>query len=233
MITFGWRKCSVVPSSVLTEVAGVWTSCFLLLLGLWSLPWTFLIFWPISDSQFLACGQQFSFPVCFGEAWLRLDGWRAVCGGESWAEQQTLGTLRLLLATGWSSVTQSHCSSQSGEPSLVSSLRLARRSPVDVPLTGLWGIRTRRDGGVIWPGDPCVGDNHCLMEHGVLWRTTGLWEGLCDVVLEGRGRAAPLGAQAASWGEVRPPKLSDLWLLAGVDSTLTKGPKNSKNKRKT
>ena len=45
-----------------------------------------------------------------------------------------------------------------------------------------------------------------------------------EVVLEGRGRAAPLGAQAASWGDARPPRLSVLWFLAGVVSALIEGP---------
>lgn len=44
------------------------------------------------------------------------------------------------------------------------------------------------------------------------------------MVLEGRGRAAPLGAQTASWGDARPPRLSVLWVLAGVVSALIEGP---------
>lgn len=106
------------------------------------------------------------------------------------------------MAAGESSVTQSHCSVPSqfeDEPSPVSSLRLARRS---VLLTELWGdwLSTR------WAGEPAcsevllLGDNHCLIVGGVLWRTAAVLES-CErlgvVVLEERGRAAPLGAQAA------------------------------------
>lgn len=72
-----------------------------------------------------------------------------------------------------------------------------------------------------------LGDNHCLIEGGVLWRTAAIvefGEQLDKVVLEGRGRAAPLGAQAPGWGEVMPPRLSLLWILAGVVSVEMEGP---------
>lgn len=113
--------------------------------------------------------------------------------------------VRLLLAAGESSVTQSHCSVPSqfeDEPSPVSSLRLARRSVGGVLLAELWGdwLSTR------WAGEPAcsevllLGDNHCLIVGGVLCRTAAVLES-CErlgvVVLEERGRAAPLGAQAA------------------------------------
>lgn len=76
-------------------------------------------------------------------------------------------------------------------------------------------------------GDPWLRDNHCLIEDGVLWRAAAAlasldWIG--EVVLEGRGRAAPLGAQEASRGEVRAPRLSVVWALAGVVSALAEGP---------
>lgn len=130
-------------------------------------------------------------------------------------------------------MTQSHCpapSQPSDAPSLVSSLRLTRRSEGGVVLVGLWGRgpSTLRNVGLTRSAvEPGMWANHCLMEGEVLGQR-GLalppfaWKG--EVVLEGSGRAAPLGAQAASWGEARDLRFSFLGLLAGVLSVWLKDP---------
>lgn len=229
-------KTSAADIWVLTGEAGALPSCFLEELGLLGapgLPWPFLIFWPIADNQSCSLGEQFSLPVCLDEASTLSSAWQSVCGRLPWAGQQTPDRPRLLLAAGWSSVTQPHCSAPSqpaDAPSPVSSLRLARRSVGEGPLAGLWGngLSTLRPRGLTWPGEPRLGeDNHCWIEDGDLRRTAAAvvsCEGTGEVVLEGRGNAAPLGAQAASWGDAKPPRLSVLWILAGVVSALIEGP---------
>lgn len=204
------------------------------LLGVLGLPWPFLIFWPITDNQSLALGEQFSLPVCLDEAGLSSLAEHSVCGWLSWAWQQIPESGLLLLAAGYSSVTQSHSSAPSQlavSPLPVSSLRLARRSVGVVLPARLWGqgLNTRHSGGPTWPGDPWLGDSHCLIDGVLRWTETASvsWEEMGEGVLEGRGRAAPLGAQAASWGDARLPRLSRLsvlWVLAGVVSTLIKAP---------
>lgn len=231
------RENVTAPPHMLTGEAGILPSCFFELMGLLGvpgLPWPFLIFWPITDNQSLALGEQFSLPVCLDDVCLSSSAEQSVCGWLSWAWQQIPESGRLLLAAGYSSVTQSHSSAPlqlAVSPSPVSSLRLARRSVGFGLPARLWGrgLNTRHSGGPTGPGDPWLGDSHCLMD-GVLWWTEAAsvsWEEMGEGVLEGRGRAAPLGAQAASWGDARLPRLSGLsvlWVLAGVVSTLIKGP---------
>lgn len=218
-------------ASVLTGEFGILPSCFLEELGLlWvqGLPWLFS-FWPITDNQSFMLGDKFSLPLWLLEASLS-SMLQSVCTWLAWEVEQMPDRPRLFFVTGCISATQSHFSSQSADgPSLVSSLRLTRRSFGDVLLTTLWeqGLSTLLGWGFFWSGEPWLGTSHCLIVDGVLWQTEAVltpWDKIGEVVLEGRGRAAPLGAQEASRGEVRAPRLSVLWALAGVVSTRMEGP---------
>lgn len=46
-------------------------------------------------------------------------------------------------------------------------------------------------------------------------------------VFDGRGRSAPVGAQAAGWGEARIADLADMGLLAGVTATGLRTPEKT------
>lgn len=48
------------------------------------------------------------------------------------------------------------------------------------------------------------------------------------MVLEGSGRAALLGAQAASCGEERPPRLGVFWVFTGDVAALAEGTEQGK-----
>lgn len=145
--------------------------------------------------------------------------------------------IRPLFAVGFNSETQAQALSplqQQASPSaVVSRRRLARRSGGEgAPCRscGLWGhgLRTFRSGGVSWSaGDPGVRESHWRMEapeEGVFRGGVKALSPSGPGVLEGRGRSAPLGAQAAGWGEDRGPRLSVRGLLAGVSSHLLTQP---------
>lgn len=114
-----------------------------------------------------------------------------------------------------------------GAPSPVSSLRLARRSVGEGLQPAVWGhgLSTWRGGGLAG-----LGVSHCLINVGVVsFGAEASREGRGEVVvLDGSGRAAPLGAQAAGCGEQGPPRLSDLLTLAGVVSARNRAATNKK-----
>lgn len=66
-------------------------------------------------------------------------------------------------------------------------------------------------------GDVLLRLIHCWRDEGIL----GLLSlaGGAEVVFDGRGKAAPVGAQVAGWGEARETDLADPGFLAGVSST--------------
>lgn len=117
-----------------------------------------------------------------------------------------------------------------GELSPVSNLRLARRSVGEVLAVVLWGhgLSTWRAGGLAG-----LGVSHCLIDLSVVTFGAGASrEGLGEVVvLEGSGRAAPLGAHVASCGDNRPSRLSNLLTLAGVVSVCNGGAINKKRQK--
>lgn len=134
------------------------------------------------------------------------------------AEQQISDRARVLLVAGSSSITPSHSSLMAdGEPSPVSSLRLARRSVGEVLEVVLWGygLSTCRGGGLAG-----LGVSQRLIDVGVVsFGAEASREGRGEaVVLEGNGIAAPLGAHAAGCGDKGPSRLFDLLALAGVVS---------------
>lgn len=191
------------------ELCVLASSRLLLPLGLfgWADP---LNLWLITESQSDLLGELFSLPVPTCPVELSLS---SVCKlNRSPFSFCVLTELLLLFTSGYSSDSLS-LSSPKPDPSPVSSRRFARRSE-----EGPWrtGVSTLRRGDVPrWPGElPRL--IHCWMDEGILGLLT-LAEG-ADV-FDGRGKSAPVGAQAAGWGEARETALSDPGLLAGVTST--------------
>lgn len=94
----------------------------------------------------------------------------------------------------------------------------------------LWGhgLSTWRGGGLAG-----LGVSHCLIDVGVVsLGAVASREGRGEVVvLEGSGRAAPLGAQAAGCGDDGLLRLSDLLTLAGVVSGRCRAAMDKKRKK--
>lgn len=190
-----------------------------LLLGLlgWADPFSL---WLITESQSHFFGELFSLPAWRAE--LRLP---SVCSLNtaclSFVEELwELSELLLLLTSGHNSDTPSF-SSPTPEASPVSSRRLARRSEQEPWRTGL---STLRHGEALRAAGKWPRLIHCWMDEGIL----GLRSLATGAdVFDGRGRSAPVGAQAAGWGEARDADLSDMGLLAGVTATGLKGPEKT------